>query len=385
MLQSTLNTKSLASAETNEHDASYQTHNHTLQGVIAMGKETVAAGFPKAFFEFAVARGANRQALIRRSNLDLNDLKDQDNRVPLENYVALMKAGIELCDEPALALLFGEAVRMHDVSIVGLIGEAGDCGESGQQQINRYAPLLIDDGEDVSSDRIVFVRDNGNFWMEFRSPVYVDQPLLTESGFARCVCSARAMFKSGGILIKAPFPKAIHFTHDEPSYRAEYDRIFGVPLIFRSHINALLFDGEVLSVKPPGTNPYLSQILTARAEELLKRLETSKSTRARVEALLLSVLPSGQVNIETIASKLGLSRQTLFRKLKAESVTFEQVLVELRLKLALEYLGEKKTSVSEAAYLLGFSDPAAFSRAFKRWAGCSPRTIAGTKPKRTVT
>ena len=74
-----------------------------------------------------------------------------------------------------------------------------------------------------------------------------------------------------------------------------------------------------------------------------------------------------------IADKLCCSRQTLFRKLKAEGVTFEQVLDELRRKLSLNYLNANKTSVKETARLVGYSDSAAFSRAFKRWTGFSPR------------
>ena len=71
--------------------------------------------------------------------------------------------------------------------------------------------------------------------------------------------------------------------------------------------------------------------------------------------------------------------QTLFRKLKAKGVTFEKVLDDLRHKLALDYLNGKKVSVHETAYLVGFSDPAAFSRAFKRWTGSSPRTMRVSK------
>lgn len=71
-------------------------------------------------------------------------------------------------------------------------------------------------------------------------------------------------------LANLQFPKAIRFTHAEPSYRAEYDRIFRVPLFFDSHMNALLVDEAFLNMKLPRTNPYLSEILSARAEELLK-------------------------------------------------------------------------------------------------------------------
>ena len=79
--------------------------------------------------------------------------------------------------------------------------------------------------------------------------------------------------------------------------------------------------------------------------------------------------------MDLIARKMGVSRQTLFRQLKAEGVTFEKVLDEFRYKLALQYLTARNLPVNQTAYLLGFSEPAAFSRAFKRWSGASPRTL----------
>jgi AraC-like DNA-binding protein len=111
---------------------------------------------------------------------------------------------------------------------------------------------------------------------------------------------------------------------------------------------------------------------------LLKTLEQSRSTRGKVESLLMPVLHTGDVTIDAIASKMAMSRQTLFRKLKGEGVTFERVLDELRHRLALDYLSTRKVSVNETAYLVGFSEPAAFSRAFKRWTGTNPRDARGT-------
>jgi AraC-like DNA-binding protein len=338
-----------------------------------MPNPTIAAGYPKALLDFAVSKGADRQMLIERSQISLDDLKDQDNRIPLANYMALLKAGIELCNEPALSLLFGETVRMQDVSIVGLIGVAFDNVESVRRQVNRYAPLTLDADDGGTADAIEFVRENGDVWLRFTSHIYTANPLLIESGFARNVCGARALAASMPNFANLTFPKAIRFTHAEPSYRAEYDRIFGVPLFFNSHMNALLMDEALLNMKLPRTNPYLSDIMSARAEDLLKSLESSKTTRGRVENLLIPILHTGEASMDMIAVKLGLSRQTLFRKLKTEGVTFEKVLDELRHKLALQYLNEKKVSVNETAYLVGFSEPAAFSRAFKRWTGSSPR------------
>src|SRR5262249_22562108 len=150
-----------------------------------MPNPTVAAGYPKALLDFAVSRGAERQVLLERSHICLEDLEDQDTRIPLANYMALLKAGIELCNEPALSLLFGEAVKLQDLSIVGLMGVAWDDVESGRQLINRYAPLTLDADDGGTADTIEFVRENGDVWLRFTSPVFVDNPLLTESSFAR--------------------------------------------------------------------------------------------------------------------------------------------------------------------------------------------------------
>lgn len=94
--------------------------------------------------------------------------------------------------------------------------------------------------------------------------------------------------------------------------------------------------------------------------------------RNAVEDRVEPLLASGGARIERVARELGLSRQTLYRRLKAEGVTFEELLDGLRRRLAIRLIRNEGLSVKEAAYRLGFSDPAAFSRAFKRWTGESP-------------
>jgi len=157
---------------------------------------------------------------------------------------------------------------------------AFDDVESVRRQANRYAPQTLDADDGGTADAIELVRENGDVWMKFTGNIYADNPLLIESGFARNVCGARELQASLSAsmpgLASLQFPKAIRFTYKEPSYRAEYDRIFGVPLFFESHMNGFLIDEALLNMKLPRTNPYLSEILSARADELLKSLERSK-------------------------------------------------------------------------------------------------------------
>ena len=92
---------------------------------------------------------------------------------------------------------------------------------------------------------------------------------------------------------------------------------------------------------------------------------------ARVEQAVEPLLAAGGIRVAGVARALGVSRQTLYRRLKAEGTTFEKLLDGLRHRLASRLLGEGM-AVKDIAYRLGFSDPAAFSRAFKRWTGASP-------------
>jgi AraC-like DNA-binding protein len=319
--------------------------------------------------EMAVSKGASPAVLAERSGIDPADLENQDHRIRFASYIALMRAGKELCNDPALALHFGEAFDVAEMSIVGPLGGACETMAEGIAMMNRYAGLAIELDGAETTDRYQLKRSGRRVWMIDTRPNANDFPEVTESSFARMVCGARRYFR------QSHFVKAVHVTHPEPEYRAEYDRIFQVPVIFKSNKNALLIDGAFLTYKTPPSSRYASGILSAHAEELLKRLDRSKSTRGRVESLLLPVLQTGDARIDMIARKLGLSRQTLFRRLKAEGVTFEKVLDELRHTMALHYLSENKASVNETAYLLGFSDPAALSRAFKRWTGSSPRMM----------
>lgn len=98
----------------------------------------------------------------------------------------------------------------------------------------------------------------------------------------------------------------------------------------------------------------------------------SSRYRQEVERRLDEALESGEVGIDGIARDLGHSRQTLYRRLKAEGTTYERLLDGVRRRQALRLLREQGASVKEAAYRLGYSEPAAFSRAFKRWTGTSP-------------
>ena len=131
---------------------------------------------------------------------------------------------------------------------------------------------------------------------------------------------------------------------------------------------------------PPATQDSPLRALFGQiSRALVTAIERPSAFGATVERAIEARLVAGQpVRIDGIAAELGLSRQTLYRRLRAEGTTFEDLLDRLRHRLALRYLRDERLSVKAAAYRLGFSEPAAFSRAFKRWTGASPSVAAAT-------
>jgi len=328
-----------------------------------MRELTVGAGAVRALLEFAVSRGASREVLAERSGIDPAGLHDRDQRVPFPRYVRLMRAGQELCRDPALALHFGESVPASEIMLP--VGAASGSIVEGIALVNRYAPLTIEVAVAGGGDRFAFEHAAGEIWIIDRREDPNEFPELTESGFARMICTGRQAFGD------RPLLKSVHVTHPEPAYRAEYDRIFRAPVYFGSSRNALQTDDAWMTMTPPLPPPAVLDVLRAHSEAQLEKLAGTKSLSGHVERVLLPLLPEGKASMEAVATALGVSRQSLFRRLKAEGRTFEGILDGLRHKLALRYLDEG-LPVKEAAFRLGFSEPASFSRAFKRWTGTSP-------------
>lgn len=332
-----------------------------------MPDPTVSAGLARKLMELAISKGASGAALALRSGVQIEDLRDQDGRIPLAHYVALMRAGKELARDPALALHFGASVDMSEFSVVGLLFQTCETIRESLVQINRYGRLIVE-VDTGTADRFQLQRRHGALWLVDNRPDPDAFPELTEATFARFIAMTRRFANT-------PLVDRIHVTHPAPAHRADYDRIFGASTLFGSDWNAMRVDEAGLNRRVAVQPRYAFAILGNHAEALLRELENSKSTRGRVESLLMPILHTDRTSMASTAEKLGLSRQTLYRQLRAEGTTFQQLLDDLRHRMALDYIRGRKVSVNEAAFLVGFSDPAAFSRAFKRWTGASPRAM----------
>ncbi|MBK8197837.1 MAG: AraC family transcriptional regulator [Acidobacteria bacterium] len=332
-----------------------------------MSELTVSAGYVRSFLQLAEARGAETAALLEACGVSPALLESPDARIPFDRFKALMRHAKTVCNEPALALYFGAAAPFNEVSIVGLIAYSAGSMGAAFEQTNRYARLVVEvDGHETAS-RFAIVRRSDGVWLEDRRRNPNDFPELTESTWARFVWDRARAFPD-----RPPYVLEIHVTHPAPPHAATYRDFFAVPVRFGSDWNAMRIEESWLDEPTHGANRYVFGIYNAHADALLAQLLESKSVRGQIEAALIPVLHTGEVSMTQVARRMGFSRSTLHRRLKAEGEAFEIILDDLRRRMALDYLDGRKVSVNETAYLTGFSDPSAFSRAFRRWTGTSP-------------
>lgn len=174
----------------------------------------------------------------------------------------------------------------------------------------------------------------------------------------------------------------VELTRPLPGDLAHHRRVFRAPIAFGAERNAAWFDADVLNTPIPHADPSLSAVLRRHADDLLAALPPSNSLATALRRYLLGALDGGTPDVQRAASSIGVSTRTLQRKLEEEGTSFKAVLDEARRTLALSYLRDGSRTVSEVAFLVGFSEVSAFSRAFRRWTGRSAVSYRGAPAQR---
>jgi AraC-like DNA-binding protein len=169
-------------------------------------------------------------------------------------------------------------------------------------------------------------------------------------------------------------PQHVRLTHHRQAGLAELTEYFGTDVEFGASADEIAFDVKTAELPVVTADPHLNKILVTYCEEALaKRKKSRGSFQARVENTLVPLLPHGKGRADEVARHLGVSQRTFARRLALEDLTFTQVLEKLRTDLADRYLADRDLSVSQIAWLLGYREVGAFSHAFKRWTGKTPR------------
>jgi AraC-like DNA-binding protein len=170
-------------------------------------------------------------------------------------------------------------------------------------------------------------------------------------------------------------PMEVRMQHERPAYAAAYESFFEAPVSFGAPANLIVMRKERLQIPMRTSNAPLAEAFQRK----MQALEHSRKARgdaheltARVRQSLLVQLATGSVRMSDTARRLNMGVATLRRKLEDEGSSFAVILEELQREASQRYLSAPQPTVSEVAFLLGFSDVRSFARAFRRWTGSSP-------------
>jgi AraC-like DNA-binding protein len=170
-------------------------------------------------------------------------------------------------------------------------------------------------------------------------------------------------------------PKRILTTLPPPRRPKLYAMQLGSPLVFNAQINAIEIERRELYAAKRGVDRHIHGLLTTYADYLLAKAPQPENLRDAVASAVRDGLAQGRHDFNFVASRLGQSSRSLQRRIAVSGTTFRRIRDDVRFELATSLLGASNLSIGEIAYRLGYSEIAAFTHAFNRWSGKSPRMV----------
>ncbi len=307
------------------------------------------------------AVGKDERAVLARVGITPDEIRDPDFRIPEEVLDELWAFCRELTGDEAFGIHAGLGDEQGLFGVVEYVmrnsATLGDAMHAGM----RFQRILHDAGDDR-----LFVKGEHAILRVGLSSGREPAAVLVDYGFARAISGAMLLTGSPGR------PLEVRFVHAKPKRLGPWERTFQCPLYFDEPENVLVFRRERLEAPIPSSDPGLLAILEQHAQGQLAKIPDGGGFTRRVCELIAAELTGGTPTAERIAAKLHMSTRTFARRLGDESTSFSKLLDDLRKELAVSHLRDRDISVSEVAFLLGFADANAFSRAVTRWTGEPP-------------
>jgi AraC-like DNA-binding protein len=308
-------------------------------------------------------QGIDPMQLMDEAGIDAASVINPDRRIPVANMRALWRLAGEASGDEAFGLLAAEQLQPATLQGLGLAVLASDSIYDALKRLVRFARVF--------STGLVLELREGEELVELE--ILTDETLSGEHpdwlaydfGMGLIVVLCRITlgeyFSPIDIRCRRPAPR------DPDRFAA----LLGSRIHFDADCNCISFvKSDILQPLPTG-NSELAKLNDEQTETYLATFVGVTAAR-QVVSHIVEQLPDGPPSQKQIAAAMNVSNRTLQRKLKDEGTSFIDLLQDARLTLAKKYLAQPQRSIVEIAYLLGFSEPSTFSRAFKRWTGQAP-------------
>lgn len=329
---------------------------------------TTHAGIAHVLLRTLDGYGVDGARMFRDAGLDPDGLKSGDERVVALQMQKVWRAAVTETGDEAFGITFAKNMRPGTLHGLGFAWIASNTLRDAFMRLVRYYRLITTAGEIVLSE----ADDRVTVWYKTPGKKGAAAPASMDAGLALFVGLCR-MTRDDDFS-----PVGVTMQRQQPANTAKFDDFFRCSIEYDSEENTVSFDAAELDAPLPMANPELARANDQVVIDYLQRHDSADVVN-QVRASIIDWLPSGAPSQETIADSLHMSPRTLQRRLATEDVTYSQLLDSIREELARQYLTSSSRNISEVAYLLGYSEPGNFARAFKKWNGQTPAEFRAAK------
>ncbi|MEL6870258.1 MAG: AraC family transcriptional regulator ligand-binding domain-containing protein [Pseudomonadota bacterium] len=316
--------------------------------------------------------GVEARDLVEGLGLSLDSPIDPAQMIPSAAYYDFFAALADRDPQgPLLPLRIGAAMRTDEYGALGLAWKSAPNLRASYLRSERYGRVL----GNAESYRLEETTDGWFFGLNKAGDGRRGMLLSNEASLSAVNTISREVSTANFI------PVAIYFKHAPMGDTSIYEAHFGCPVYFSAGRDALLASEQSIDAPNKLGDESIARFFDRHLEQELASLTSDASLEPQVRRAVSNVLSEGVPRLSVIASELGIGARTLQRRLSEQGHSFQHVVDMARKDLAHRLLRDTNYSLSEVAFLTGFSEQSGFTRAFKRWAGQTPRSYRlGTGP-----
>lgn len=325
---------------------------------------TVSSAYVRAIYNAANTVGIDPLRLQAVLGDDLTNLEIGTRRYPAEVLFELFELAATHLNSPAIGVAFGSQIRAERrLDVIYATSFCQTLREAIELNI-AYQPLI----QTIGKTSLEIKGDLGRCVWSTSTP---QRPGLNI--FKEAVFTSYASVGSWLVWADALPIKQVMFSHDAPANTEPYIKAFGPNVVFSAAEDALIFELATLEMPIPSCNAEILARLKTNLNKKLQAVDEPQDIIADTAAVITAQLNSGAPSINLVCEKMGMKERTLRRKLREKDTGFSELLAQVRREAATIYMMDKNMSLAEIAQAVGFNDQSAFSRAFKKWSGKTPK------------
>ncbi len=331
-------------------------------GTFASAEPYVLAAAASGVVESIEREGGDVDRIFGRAEIDTSRLDSPLNELGLKQYCRLFEEAARQTQYDNFGLRFGNSFQPRQLGALGYLAINSPTMAAALRNLATYFPAH-------QQNSTFAVREEGDLLLldyQITDGRIVDRRQDAELSLGMF----RNIFRHchGGRWR----PVEVHFEHPAPIDGKEHETLFDAPVFFSQRANSLVFRRHDLDAVIHGHDPYLFALIEPYMAGRQARQGRSDDLIGLVRHEIEARFGHGNPQLGKVASALGLTSWTLQRRLKELDVNFNDLVRAARRDLALRYVAEPHIPLTEVAFLLGYSELSAFSRAFRQWTGMAP-------------